>query len=111
MNMYDQKVKLIKNINEREKIIGRLQHETFIGGERPGQSRFAKEHAMRNEAGRSVEAAQHAKLVRKARGRNAALGRIVGPAFGPLPGPTRSRGGLGKGLAGAPLDLHRFSTR
>jgi hypothetical protein len=38
----------------------------------------------------------------------------VGPEivdFGPHPGPTRSRGGLGKDPAGAPLDLHRFSAR
>ncbi len=36
----------------------------------------------------------------------------VGPEigdFGPLPGPTRPRRGLGKAPAGAPLDLHRFS--
>ncbi len=31
--------------------------------------------------------------------------------FGPLPGPTRPRGGLGKAPAGALLDLHRFSAR
>ncbi len=31
--------------------------------------------------------------------------------FGPLPGPTRPRRGLGKALAGAPFDLHRFSAR
>ncbi len=29
--------------------------------------------------------------------------------FGPFPGPTRSRGGVGKAPAGAPLDLHRFA--
>jgi hypothetical protein len=38
----------------------------------------------------------------------------VGPElvdFGPLPGPTRPRGGLGRAPAGAPLGLHRFSAR
>ena len=41
-------------------------------------------------------------------------GRGVGPDIvdlGPLPGPTRPRGGLKKAPAGAPLDLHRFSVR
>ncbi len=40
--------------------------------------------------------------------------REIGPEivdFGPLPGPTRPRGGLGKAPAGAPLDLHRFFAR
>ncbi len=40
--------------------------------------------------------------------------RGVGPEnldFGPLPGPTRPRRGLGKAPAGALLDLHRFSAR
>ncbi len=31
--------------------------------------------------------------------------------FGPLPGPTRPRGGLEKAPAGAPLDSHRFSAQ
>jgi hypothetical protein len=31
--------------------------------------------------------------------------------FDPLAGPTRPRGGLGKGPAWAPLELHRFSAR
>ncbi len=31
--------------------------------------------------------------------------------FGPLPGPARPREGPGKALAGAPVDLHRFSAR
>ncbi len=38
----------------------------------------------------------------------------IGPEivdFGPLPGPTRSQGGLGNAPAGAPLKLHRFSAR
>ncbi len=42
------------------------------------------------------------------------VGGGVGPGstdFGPLLGPARPQGGLGKAPAGAPLDLNRASAR